>query len=192
MIQRHVKADDERYVFIIRGNEFRRAPSYTAFRKVPIGRRTDLLTSALAFIAPGEPLGPFALLFLGVPAACALFDREYRIRALFPEALVIKLLDELGERQLPQLLFVIVELAELLGIHAELARHLDLCMGEPMALACLDPEPEPIRYPSSRHDRNLRPANWFHKRIGLQGCLPFRQKQELAGSQSNYCQQPIE
>jgi hypothetical protein len=48
-------------------------------------------------------------------------------------------LDELRERHLPGFLLVIVELAELLRVHAELARHLHVGVREAMALARLDP-----------------------------------------------------
>jgi hypothetical protein len=54
-----------------------------------------------------------------------------RMRPL--EALMIKFLDELRERELPGFLPMIVELAELLGVHAELSGHLDLFVGQAMA-----------------------------------------------------------
>ena len=51
------------------------------------------------------------------------------------------MLDELRQGSLPVFLIVIVELAELLRVHPELAGHLDVRVRQVVALSCLDPEP---------------------------------------------------
>src|SRR5262245_50099668 len=55
------------------------------------------------------------------------------------ESLLVILLDELGKRQLPRLLLVIVQLPELLRVHPELARHLHLFVRQAKAPLGLDP-----------------------------------------------------
>lgn len=70
---------------------------------------------------------------------CALFDGMNDIWPLFAETLVVKLLDEIRQRQFPGLLAVVVQLTELFRIHAELARHLNLGMRQPVASARLYP-----------------------------------------------------
>ena len=52
---------------------------------------------------------------------------------------VVEFLDELGQRQLPGLLIVIGEAAELFGSQSQFPGHLDVGMGKTVALARLDP-----------------------------------------------------
>jgi hypothetical protein len=73
-----------------------------------------------------------------------------RMRPL--EALMIKFLDELRERELPGFLPVVVELPELLGVHPELSGHLDLFVGQAMTSFCLDPRDQFLRNPWLAHD----------------------------------------
>ena len=47
----------------------------------------------------------------------------------FPESLEVELPDELASRHLPWFLVVVVQFAELFGIHSQFAGHLDLGMG---------------------------------------------------------------
>ena len=66
----------------------------------------------------GTPAG-----FLGVRAG-----RAWSSRKSTTLVIAVKLLDEYRQRQLPWLLAVVVKLAELLGVQAKFARHLDLLM----------------------------------------------------------------
>src|SRR5262245_36273664 len=66
----------------------------------------------------------------------------------------IELLDECRQRQLPGLLAMVVKLAELFGVEAEFARHLDLFWRESMAFAGVGPELEPVGCSSARHQKS--------------------------------------
>lgn len=59
-------------------------------------------------------------------------------RGGLPEPLQVELFNELGQRLFPWLVPMIVDLPELLRVHAEFARHLHVGMGKTMAAACVD------------------------------------------------------
>ena len=61
-------------------------------------------------------------------AADFLLDRWNLVRSFLSETLEVEVLDVLPERRLPRLLVVVVQLAELFGIHPELAGHLNVGM----------------------------------------------------------------
>jgi hypothetical protein len=61
------------------------------------------------------------------------------------ESLVVEFLDELRKRALPGFLPVIVELPELLGVHAEFSCHLNVFVGQAMTPFCLDPRDHFLR-----------------------------------------------
>jgi hypothetical protein len=61
------------------------------------------------------------------------------------ESLVVKFRDELRKRALPGFLPVIVELPELLGVHAEFSCHLNVFVGQAMTPLCLDPRDHFLR-----------------------------------------------
>ena len=86
-------------------------------------------------------LRPLRFCWLGLPAlqSCLapecfflpiatdpLFDTQDDVWSVLPKPLGVEVLDELGERHLPGLLTVIVQLAELLRVHSQLAGHLDV------------------------------------------------------------------
>src|SRR4029453_5568617 len=89
---------------------------------------------------------------LGLLGAGLLFHRHHDFRSLPSEALAVEVFDELRQRRLPWLLAVVVELAELLRVHPELACHLHVRMREVEALPCLDPILEVVRARSLRHE----------------------------------------
>ena len=64
--------------------------------------------------------------FLAIPLPGQLFDRQHLLRAGPPEALFIQLLEENRQRRLPGFLLVVRDLAQLLRIQAQFARHLDM------------------------------------------------------------------
>ena len=80
---------------------------------------------------------PLSLLLL--VATDSLLDGQHDIRALLAEPRAVARLNVLRERHLLRLLVVVVHLAELGRIHAQLARHLDLGMGKTMPLASVYP-----------------------------------------------------
>ena len=57
----------------------------------------------------------------------------------FPESLEIEVLDILAQWHLPWFLVVIVQLAQLFGIHSQFAGHLDLGMGQTVLLPSINP-----------------------------------------------------
>jgi len=61
-------------------------------------------------------------------AADFFLDRRNLFRSFLSETLEVEVLDVLPERHLPRLLIVVVQLAELFGIHPELAGHLNMGM----------------------------------------------------------------
>lgn len=82
------------------------------------------------------------LLFRLLPGALCgrdLLDGHDVIRPLFAETLEIEVRDERRQRQLPRFLAVIVKLAELFRIHAQLERHLHVGVGQMESPARLDP-----------------------------------------------------
>jgi len=81
--------------------------------------------------------------------AAGRYGRSYDGGAVLAEALAVQVLDERRQRRLPGFLTVVVELAELVGVHTQLARHLDLYVREMMTLARVDPGLQPIGYPHS-------------------------------------------
>src|SRR2546421_459126 len=68
-----------------------------------------------------------------------LLDRRHHFGPVAAEPLAVQVLNELGKWLLPGLLTVVVELAELPGVQAELTRHLNLCMRQPVPLAGVYP-----------------------------------------------------
>src|SRR5260370_1649247 len=68
-----------------------------------------------------------------------LVDRRDTLGPLPAESLAVQVLNELGKRLLPGLLMVVVELAELPGVQAELTRHLNLGMRQPVPSARVCP-----------------------------------------------------
>jgi len=68
-----------------------------------------------------------------------LLDWRHHSGPVAAESLAVQVLDELGKRLLPGLLAVVVELAELPGVQAELTRHLNLGMREPVPSARVFP-----------------------------------------------------
>jgi hypothetical protein len=86
--------------------------------------------------------------------ACAVFHRDHHVGAVLTEPLAVEFLDEHRQGQLPRLLVVIVELAELLRVEAQFARHLDLLVREPMALTGVDPDLERFGYSFAGHDHS--------------------------------------
>src|SRR5260370_13364108 len=95
----------------------------------------------------GFTLGRLLLLLV----ARTILDRHHDVGALFAEALQVELFDELGQGQLPSFLTMVVELPQALGFHAQFARHLNMRMGEMMALAGVDPLLEVVGYAFARH-----------------------------------------
>lgn len=69
----------------------------------------------------------------------ALLDGEHLSRPLAAETLRIELFDELGQRELPALLAVVVELAERPRIHPQLGGHLDVRVRKAMPGPSGDP-----------------------------------------------------
>jgi hypothetical protein len=51
----------------------------------------------------------------------------------------VQVLDELGQGCLPRFLLMVVELSELGRVQSEFAGHPHVCVGEPVAFACVDP-----------------------------------------------------
>ncbi len=84
------------------------------------------------------------------------------------------MLNKLRQRRLPSLLSVVVDLPELLRVHPEFSRHLNLRVGETMPPSCLNPQLQVCRYsPLGRHlaapfcslfrgspDAGLLPLSW--------------------------------
>src|SRR3989442_310103 len=105
----------------------------------------DILTRALAPQLPP----PRLLVFVH---AGPFFDRHDDIRTALAEALEVQALDELREGRLPGFLLVVVELAELLRVQAELARHLHVGVGEAMPPARVDPDLKPLGHPPPGHE----------------------------------------
>jgi hypothetical protein len=68
-----------------------------------------------------------------------LLDRRDNFGPLAAESLAVHVLDKLRERLLPGLLTVVVELAELPGVQAELTRHLNMGMRQPVPSARVCP-----------------------------------------------------
>ena len=69
-----------------------------------------------------------------------LLDRRDNLGPLPAESLGVQVLNELGKRLLPGLLTVVVELAELPGVQAELTRHLNMGMRQPVPSARVCPD----------------------------------------------------
>src|SRR3990170_3758134 len=68
-----------------------------------------------------------------------IFDGQNGAGARPADPFEVEMLDVLPQRHLPRFLPVVVELAELLRVHPELASHLDLSMRKVVALPRLDP-----------------------------------------------------
>src|SRR5208337_2743641 len=67
------------------------------------------------------------------------------------EPLEVQFLDELREREFPRLLLVVVELAEFLGVHSQLARHLKVHVRQVMTFLGLEPRQQLLRNLSLAH-----------------------------------------
>jgi hypothetical protein len=67
-----------------------------------------------------------ALRLLRLVARRDLFEGKDRDRTFATKPLEIEARDELGQRRLPRLLPVIIEFAELVRVHAQFARHLQV------------------------------------------------------------------
>ncbi len=63
----------------------------------------------------------------------------HNIWTILTKALSVKRFDEGWQGQLPRFLVVVIELAEFLGVHTELARHLHMSVRQAVALTCRDP-----------------------------------------------------
>jgi len=91
----------------------------------------------------------------------ALLDRQDDFGPRASEPLPVQVFDEERERELPALLAVVVESAELLRVHAKLTRHLHVSVGKVMPLSGIDPGAQAVRYPPLLHFRppRLRPPD---------------------------------
>jgi hypothetical protein len=69
----------------------------------------------------------------------ALLDRQHLAWRL-AKPFQVTLLDELPQGQLPAFLTVIIKTAEFLGVHTQLARHLNLRMRKLMPFSGVDPD----------------------------------------------------
>jgi hypothetical protein len=67
------------------------------------------------------------------------------------EPLAIQALDKLRQGHFPGLLLMVIDLAELLRVEAELARHLDLRVGQVEFLPCIHPNLQMIGKTFSGH-----------------------------------------
>ena len=98
-----------------------------------------------------------ALFFLPSGIAQHLFDGTYNVGPSPVEVLEVQLFDELGQRQLPGLLPSVGQAAKLLLAQPQLPGHLDMGMGEPVALPRLDPGLVRLRYILLRYGS---PVHW--------------------------------
>ena len=103
------------------------------FRSVTTRRR-------VAVLGDSSPLFcfPFAGLPLGITARDFL-DRTNHLRSLSTEPLAVQVLEVLAKRQLPRLLIVVVQFAQLTGIHSQLTCHLHLGVRQVVAFARVAP-----------------------------------------------------
>ena len=67
-----------------------------------------------------------------------MFDGQNYIWLFLAKALEVQVLDVLPERHLPRLLVVVVQPAELPGVHSQLASHLDLGVRQVVALTRIE------------------------------------------------------
>ena len=79
------------------------------------------------------------LLFLLCLPSASLLDRQNGFWGRLAEPFGVKLFDKLRQGQLPRLLLVVIDLAQLRRVHPQFAGHLDLGVRQMVALSRLDP-----------------------------------------------------
>ena len=87
----------------------------------------------------GKLPGYAPFLFLRCFASASLLDRQNYFWGSLAEPFGVELFDKLWQGQLPRLLLVVIDLAQLRGVHPQFARHVDLCVRQMVALSRLDP-----------------------------------------------------
>lgn len=92
-----------------------------------------------------HPAALASFLLLGGELRGAIFQRHDTVRTCLTEPLLVQPLDELRQRKLPRLLVMIGEAAQLFRIHAELAGHLHMGVGQAESPARFDPRLEILR-----------------------------------------------
>ena len=85
-------------------------------------------------------------------------DGHHDLRPNPAEPLGVQVLDELGQRNLPRLLPVVVQRAELGRVQPKLAGHLHVGVGEPVPCSCVDPSLPP-RWENLRLCHISRPSD---------------------------------
>ena len=112
----------------------------------PMAQRTQFIAGPRS-----QPLGLAARGLLLHLDAGPFFDGEDDVGTSLPESLDVEMLDEQRQRQFPGLLVMVVELAHFLRIQPELARHLDLRVGQAKPLPGVDPHLKMVRDALVRH-----------------------------------------